>query len=269
MSNKRSHITDLNVPGFFSSLRSRFLGNSDGLMRPTGTPVSPATSKDLSRRCFVRTSVVTTAGTLVGLGTNFAGPRPVLQTTLSPEAALNELIEGNQRYVTGSMTAHEHDLQVLQAKTAEKQQPFAAVLSCADSRVPVELVFDQTIGHLFVCRVAGNVTTPEIIASLEYGAAVLGTRVVLVLGHSNCGAVAAVIKGSAVPGQISALYPLIRPAVDLAGPNKEAAAKANAKIHAKLLAEASTVISSLVKENKIKVVAGYYDVTNGIVTLVD
>jgi carbonic anhydrase len=190
------------------------------------------------------------------------------QTTLSPEAALNELIEGNQGYVTGNMTAHEHDLQMLHAKTAEKQQPFAAVLSCADSRVPVELVFDQTIGHLFVCRLAGNVTTPEVIASLEYADAVLGVRAIMVLGHSNCGAVAATIKGSAVPGQISALYPRIRPAVDLAGSNTEAATKANAKIQTALLAEASTVIGGLVKDNKIKVVAGYYDVTNGTVTLV-
>jgi carbonic anhydrase len=166
------------------------------------------------------------------------------------------------------MTAHEHDLQVLHAKNAEKQQPFAAVLSCADSRVPVELVFDQTIGHLFVCRLAGNVTTPEVIASLEYGAAVLGIKAIMVLGHSNCGAVAATIKGSTVPGQISALYPRIRPAVDMAGPDTEAAAKANAKIQTALLAEASTVISGLIKDNKIKVAAGYYDVTNGRVTLV-
>jgi carbonic anhydrase len=227
------------------------------------------TRRDLSRRSFVRTTVAATAGTLVRLGSPSAGPRPVFQTTLSPEEALKELMEGNQRYVTGSMTAHEHDLQVLHAKTAEKQQPFAAVLSCADSRVPVELVFDQTIGHIFVCRIAGNVTTPEVIASLEYGAAVLGIRVILVLGHSNCGAVAAAIKGSAVPGQISVLYPRIRPAVDVAGPNIEAAAKANAKIHATLLAEASTAIGDLVKDNKIKVVAAYYDVTNGMVTLVD
>ena len=226
------------------------------------------TTKDMSRRYFVRTTVATTAATLARLRTHSAGPRPVLQTTLSPEAALNELIEGNQRYVTGNMTAHEHDLQLLQAKTAEKQQPFAAVLSCADSRGPVELVFDQTIGHLFVCRLAGNVTTPEVIASLEYGAAVLGVRAIMVLGHSNCGAVAATIKGSAVPGQISALYPRIRPAVDLAGSDKEAATKVNARIHAALLAEASTVIGGLVKDNKIKVVAGYYDVTNGMVTLV-
>ena len=226
------------------------------------------TSKNMSRRRFVQTTVGATAGTLAQLGTQSASPSPLFQTTLSPEAALNELMAGNQRYVTGNMTAHEHDLQMLHAKTAEKQQPFAAVLSCADSRVPVELVFDQTIGHLFVCRLAGNITTPEVIASLEYGAAVLGVKAIMVLGHSNCGAVAATIKGSTVPGQISALYPRIRPAVDLSGSNTEAATKANAKIQAALLAEASTVIGGLVKENKIKVAAGYYEVTDGKVMLV-
>ena len=226
-------------------------------------------SNDMSRRRFLRTTVeATAAGALVQSGAQLAGSRPVFQTPLSPDASFNELMDGNQRYVSGKMTAHEHDLQMLHSKTAEKQQPFAAVLSCADSRVPVELVFDQTIGHLFVCRIAGNVTTPEIIASLEYGAAVLGVKAIMVLGHSNCGAVAATIKGSAVPGQISALYPRIRPAVDLAGSNTEAAAKANAKIQAALLADASTVIGGLVKDNKIKVVASYYDVTNGKVTLV-
>jgi carbonic anhydrase len=220
-------------------------------------------SRGLSRRRFLCTTIAATTGSLVGLRSASA------QTILTPDEALKELMDGNHRYVTGSMTAHKHDLEVLHAKTAEKQQPFAAVLSCADSRVPVELVFDQTIGHVFVCRVAGNVTTPEIIASLEYGAAVLGTKTILVLGHSNCGAVAATISGSSVPGQISALYPRIRPAVDQAGPNLEAATKANAKIHAALLREASPVIADLLKENKIKVVAGYYDVVKGTVTLVD
>src|SRR5262245_17157709 len=250
------------------SIRSPRNALMAGDVRPIAS--EPEVTGSLSRRGFLRTSVATTAGSLVALGAGFAAPRtPFMQTTLSPEAALKELMDGNERYVTGTMTAHEHDLKILHAKTAEKQQPFAAVLSCADSRVPVELVFDQTIGHIFVCRIAGNVTTPEIIASLEYGAAVLGTRTILVLGHSNCGAVAATVKGSTVPGQISALYPRIRPAVDLAGPDIEATAKANARIHAKLLAEASTVIRGLVHENKIKVVAGYYDVTKGTVTLVD
>jgi len=262
-------MAGFNLGRFCSSNCNR---SCNGLTRQDVSPIAAesAMSKGLSRRCFLRTTVATTTGSLVGLGATFAAPRTALmQTTLSPEAALKELMDGNQRYVTGNMTAHEHDLEVLHAKAAEKQQPFAAVLSCADSRVPVELVFDQTIGHVFVCRIAGNVTTPEIIASLEYGAAVLGTRAILVLGHSNCGAVAATIKGDAVPGQISALYPHIRLAVDQAGPKLEATTKANAKIHAALLREASPVIASLLKDNKIMVVAGYYDVNKGSVMLLD
>jgi len=142
-------------------------------------------------------------------------------------------------------------------------------LSCADSRVPIELVFDQSIGHIFVTRIAGNIATSEIIASLEYGAGVLGTKVILVMGHGGCGAVKATIQAKEVPGQISALYPHIQPAVDQAGPNLEAATKANAKIQAGLLRQSSTVISGLVKEKKLKVVAGYYDIGTGAVSLLD
>ena len=95
------------------------------------------------------------------------------------------------------------------------------MLSCADSRVPVEMVFDQTIGHIFVARVAGNMATPEIIASLEFGAVVLGTKVIMVLGHASCGAVKAAIQGKPVPGQISALFPPLQPAVvRVAGPGR-------------------------------------------------
>ena len=195
-------------------------------------------------------------------------PEPVLaQSTLTPDAALAELMAGNERFVTRRITSDAQDLAILKQNNAEKQEPFAAVLSCADSRVPVELVFDQTIGHIFVTRIAGNFATSEIIASLEYGAAVLGTKVILVMGHAGCGAVKATIQGAEVPGQISALYPHIQPAVDLAGNNLEAATKANAKIQAALLAESSTVIKGLVKEGKLKVAAAYYDIATGSVTL--
>ena len=149
----------------------------------------------------------------------------------------------------------------------EKQEPFAAVLSCADSRVPVELIFDQSIGHLFVVRLAGNVATSEAIASLEYGAAVLGTKAILVLGHGNCGAVKATIDGKAVPGQISQLYASIRPAVDAAGNNLEAAIKANARIQANLLATASPLLAGLIKDKKLKIGAGYYELNSGSVTV--
>jgi carbonic anhydrase len=228
-------------------------------------------NQDLSRRPFLRN---TTMGTMVAvgsvLGLEFALPSLVLaQNPSSPDAALRELIAGNQRFTTDSLTAHEHDLDILKQHTTEKQEPFATVLSCADSRVPVELIFDQSIGHVFVSRIAGNVVTPEIIASIEYSAAVLGTKVILVVGHGGCGAVKAAIQAKEAPGQISALYPHIQPAVDQAGPNLEAAIKANAKIQAALLRKASTVVSGLLKEKKLKVISAYYDLASGSVTLLE
>ena len=189
------------------------------------------------------------------------------QTSLTPDAALQQLIDGNQRFAEGRMTSFDEDLDILKAKTVDKQEPFAAVLSCADSRVPVELIFDQSIGHVFVTRVAGNIATTPIIASLEYGVAVLGTKAILVLGHANCGAVKAAIEAKAVPGQISALYPYIRPAVDRAGPDLTAAIKANAKIQAALLRQSSPVLAEQIKKNQLKIIAAYYDLGTGKVSM--
>ena len=189
------------------------------------------------------------------------------QTTHSPDAALARLMEGNQRYVARQMTSFSADLDILRKNTVAGQEPFAAVLSCANSRVPVELVFDQAIGQVFVTRVAGNICTPEIVASLEYGAAVLGTAAILVLGHESCGAVKAAIAAKAVPGQISALYAPLRPAVERAGPDAVAVTKANAQIQADLLRTASPVLADLIAEGRLKVAAGYYSLGDGAVTL--
>jgi carbonic anhydrase len=222
-----------------------------------------------ARRRFLQMAAgVASMGWIARSVTKLSLPEPVLaQSSLTPDAALAQLMAGNERFTTGKMTSHEYDLAILKQNTIEKQEPFAAVLSCADSRVPVELVFDESIGHIFVTRVAGNFITPEIVASLEYGAAVLGTKVLLVMGHAGCGAVKATIQGKEVPGQISALFPHIQPAVDQAGANLEAATKTNARIQAALLRESSTVISALVNSGKLKVAAVYYDVANGSVTL--
>jgi carbonic anhydrase len=238
---------------------------------PSADVESPICDKNSSRRQFLRTATGgTLAGVLTAAGMELSAPHPVqAQSALTPDAALQELMNGNQRFTSDKLTSFEADLQILKQNTEEKQEPFAAVLSCADSRVPVELIFDQTIGHIFVTRVAGNVGTSEIIASLEYGAAVLGTKVILVMGHGNCGAVKATIQAKEVPGQISALYPHIQPAVDQAGSNVEAATKANAKIQAALLRQASTVIAGLVKEGKLKVVAAHYDIVSGSVSLLE
>jgi carbonic anhydrase len=224
-----------------------------------------------SRRRFLQTALGgVTAGLVTAAGVEFASPRPVrAQSNLSPDAALQELMDGNRRFISGRLTSFDEDLAILKQKTIEKQEPFAAVLSCADSRVPVELVFDQSIGHIFVTRVAGNMVTPEIIASLEYGAVVLGVEVILVMGHAGCGAVKATIQAKKVPGQIGLLFPHIQPAVDQAGSDLQAATKANAKLQAALLRKSSTVISAMLKENKLKVASAYYDIATGATTLLD
>jgi carbonic anhydrase len=223
-----------------------------------------------SRRGFLQTAISGAAVAIAGrAGIELTPPATGYgQTNLTPESALRELLAGNERFAANQLTSIEHDLKALKDHTVEKQEPFAAVLSCADSRVPVELVFDQTIGHLFVTRVAGNLVTPEIIGSLEYGVAVLGVKVLLVLGHTSCGAVKAAMKADAVPGQISSLYPHLRRAVEQSGGNLDGAIKANAQIQAELLRTSSPVIRDAVKAGQLRVEAGVYDLASGKVTLV-
>ena len=223
-----------------------------------------------SRRQLIRGGLTAAAASVLAGTLDVALPTAVqAQSTLSPSAALDELMAGSKRFTSGKMTAYEQDLTILKQHTEEKQEPFAAVLSCADSRVPIELIFDQTIGHIFVTRVAGNIATAELIGSLEYGAAVLGTKAILVMGHSNCGAVKATIQGKAVPGQISSLFPYIQAAVDQAGPDLAAATKANAVNQAKVLRQSSTVLSEMVKGGKIKIVGAFYDLGTGVVTILE
>jgi len=224
---------------------------------------------DFGRRQFLQTVLASAAvGVAARTGIELAAPYKVhAQSNLSPDSALQELLAGNQRFAANQLTSIEHDLTMLKEHTVGKQEPFAAVLACADSRVPVELVFDQTIGHIFVTRVAGNIVTPEIIASLEYGVAVLGVKALLVLGHGSCGAVKAAMTADAVPGQISTLYPHLRQAVERSGGNFEKAIEANAKIQAELLSTSSTVIRDALKAGKLKVKAGVYDLATGKVTL--
>ena len=227
-------------------------------------------SSTLSRRRLLGATVAGAAVAMVAAaGTELARPSAArAQTSMTPDEALKTLMDGNQRYVDGKMTSFEHDLELLHQKTAEKQEPFAAVLACADSRVPVELIFDQTIGHLFVNRVAGNIATTEIIASLEYGVAVLGTKTIMVLGHGSCGAVDAAIANKPVPGQISSLYRALRPAVNQGGGNLDQCIADNAKIQAQLLREASTVLAEAIAKGNLSVVAGVYDIASGKVTMV-
>src|SRR5215470_6122743 len=226
-------------------------------------------SNHRDRRTFLRNALSWTVGGAVAYaGLRLVPSRSVeAQTNLTPDSALQELVAGNQRFAANQLTSIEHDLTILKERTVDKQEPFAAVLSCADSRVPVELIFDQTIGHIFVTRVAGNIATSDLIASLEYGVAVLGVKALVVLGHGGCGAVKAAMKADTVPGQISSLYPHLRQAVEQSGGSLDKAIEANAKIQAELLRTSSTVIRDAVKAGNLKVEAGVYDLATGKVTL--
>jgi carbonic anhydrase len=225
------------------------------------------TTNPIARRQFLRNVLSATVTGASVAGIEVALPRPLLaQTPLTPDAALRELMAGNERFDNNQLTSVEHDLRILKDNTVEKQEPFAAVLACADSRVPVELVFDQTIGHIFVTRVAGNIVTPEIIASLEYAVAVLGVKVLLVLGHTGCGAVKAAMKADAVPGQISALYQHIQYAVEHSGGDVGKAISSNARFQANLLRTSSTVVRDAVNAGNVRVESGVYDLATGKVT---
>jgi carbonic anhydrase len=197
----------------------------------------------------------------------FAAPPISPQSSLTPDAAWRELMSGNQRFVASQLTSIHDNLAALRNLTASKQEPFAAVLACADSRVPVELIFDQTIGQIFVTRIAGNLATSEVIASLEYSVAALGVKAILVLGHTHCGAVEAAMKAETVPGQISALYPGLRRAIELSGGDSMKATEANSRVQAELLRTSSTVIREADKLGKIKVGSAVYDLASGKVTL--
>ncbi len=183
----------------------------------------------------------------------------------TPEEALKRLYEGNLRFSQGKSIEEHRDLGRVK-EVAAGQRPFAAFLGCADSRVPVEIVFDQGFGDIFVTRIAGNVASSENIGSLEFGTEILGARVLYVLGHTQCGAVQATMKGEEVPGQISGLFQHIRPAVKEANGDLNKAVEQNVRNQATLLAEASPVISRLVKRKELVVAGGVYDLHTGLVT---
>src|SRR4028118_279257 len=204
-------------------------------------------------------------------GAELAAPEPVIaENPPNPDRAVQLLIQGNERFVENKRKFPDQDWKRI-TEVAPSQAPFAAILGCADSRVPAEIVFDQGFGNIFVCRVAGNVATPEEIGSLEFATLVLGVKVILVLGHERCGAVKAAIQGGPLPGHIGSLTEAIKPAVESsknqAGDKVENAVKANVRLQANRL-KASTLLSERLEAGTLKIVGGYYDLDTGAVTLV-
>jgi len=185
----------------------------------------------------------------------------------TPDEILAELYRGNVRFAEGHVTAPNRNMARLK-EVAAGQKPVAAFLGCADSRVPIEIIFDQGFGDLFVTRIAGNVADSAIIGSLEFGVEVLGAQVLYVLGHSKCGAVSATLKGDAVPGQISTLYQHIRRAAKESGGNVDVAIRRNVQIQAEILGEASPVLAKRIADGRLILAGGVYDLDSGRVAAI-
>ncbi len=240
--------------------------------------------------------------TLIGMNqfARAADPAHPDQPTVSPADAISRLKEGNGRFTAGNMQ-HPHESSderkymaansyenagaislgmtseqaaKRRAELAKSQHPFAIILSCSDSRVPPELVFDAGLGDLFVVRVAGNVVNDEGLGSIEYGVDVLGSRLILVLGHQSCGAVDAAMKTIAAkgkaPGHIQSLITALKPVVDSTPKGDlETTIKANVKHVVDGLRSSTPILKAKVDSGEIKVVGGYYSLDTGAVTFLD
>jgi len=234
-----------------------------------------ATTPHIARRNVLKLAAIATAGFAIAprafAKETKAPPKP--ENVLSPDAALDRLMKGNARYIDGLTKRHDfkHEREAL----SKGQNPFAAVLSCADSRIAPELCFDTARGDVFVCRVAGNFADEEIIASFEYAVHVLNAPLIMVLGHEACGAVDATIKsikdGTTLPGHLPALVHALTPAVDAAqkqpGDLLANAIRGNVAMNVDRLKTTAPILKAAVDDKKIRVVGGIYELKTGRVEL--
>jgi len=201
-------------------------------------------------------------------------------TAMTADEALQKLLEGNQRYVANQMTGQKLSGATARQSLAKGQSPYAIILSCSDSRVPPEIVFDKGLGEIFVVRVAGNILDPIVLGSIEYAVEHLGAPLIMVLGHGRCGALTEAVEAKGAPpeGNIGAIIKTLAPAVRQA--EKEAVGKDNAelietaidcniKLVCNALVEQSNVIKGLADTGKVKIVGAKYDLDDGRVRLLE
>lgn len=234
------------------------------------------------RRSFLKalgtTSVV--ASGLIGATTLFSLARaadvvPKPENILTPDAALARLMAGNKRYIEGKINT-EDSFKNMSPSLKDGQNPYACILSCADSRVSPELCFDEGQGDLFVNRLAGNYVSTNVLASLEYGVLMLKSPLIMVLGHTECGAINAAIKAEKdnvdFPGHIQLIASRLASAVRLSKKNGVSigleVAKENVRLNVEELKQSTPIIRNLVQTGKLKIVGGMYDISNGLVSLV-
>jgi carbonic anhydrase len=235
-----------------------------------------AQPRQSSRRAVLGLFAASAIGLALGSASNAkdAKPPPKPQNVMTPEAALERLLKGNQRYIDG--VSKRHDFKHEREALAGGQNPYAGILSCADSRIAPEYAFDSGRGDLFVCRVAGNFANTDSIASLEYGVAVLGAPLILVLGHDSCGAIDATIKSlkdnTTLPGQMPSLVAGLAPAVKAVsqqpGNLADNAIKQNVIDTVAKLKSATPILSAAVEARKLKVVGGIYRLRDGRVDMI-
>ena len=192
----------------------------------------------------------------------------ITQDNLTPKDAHNILVEGNKRFQQNLKA--QRDLQAQVLATSKGQYPFAVILSCIDSRVPAELVFDQGIGDVFSARVAGNIINEDILGSMEYACKVAGSKIVVVMGHSKCGAVTAACKHVEL-GNITTLLDKIQPAVsaieeEMSDAKVEKVAAMNVKLSIERIRKESSILAELENEGAIEIVGAMYNVSDGTVT---
>lgn len=224
----------------------------------------------VSRRHFLRFAGTTVASVALS-SASFAAkaPPPKAQNILTPDAAFKRLMAGNGRYVSG--VTKRHDFKSERETLTTGQNPYAAILSCADSRIAPEYAFDAARGDLFVCRVAGNFANEDVIASFEYGIAALNCPLLMVLGHAACGAVDATIKsikdGTTLPGHlpslVAALSLAVKASAGQAGNALDNAIKQNVLLNVEKLKAATPIIDKAVAEKKVRIVGGVYNLSTG------
>lgn len=233
----------------------------------------------IDRRKFLKLGASAVGGALIATATgnrsNATEPQKNpsaisrVEPNLSPDAALSLLLDGNKRFVEQKYVNPNQDVPRI-VEVSKNQSPFACVLSCSDSRVSPEIVFDRGLGDLFVVRDAGNVATPGEIGSLEYGTLVLGAKIILVLGHENCTAIQTALRGVSLPGSFGNIVEAVLPAVKSVEKERgnaiENAVKANIFLQ-KERVKNSPIIARLIREQKLKVVGAYYDLNTGRVSL--
>lgn len=193
---------------------------------------------------------------------------------INAQEALQRLREGNQRFVSGVQSAETFLSRSKRGDLVSGQEPFAVILGCSDSRVPVEIVFDRGLGDLYVIRVAGNIVAPSQIGSVEFAAEQFGVRLVIIMGHSGCGAVAATLEDIAKPNNehsknLRAIVDRIRPALDHVDNLSENATKANVQYSVNSLRHGSPIIEELIQNHGLMVVGAQYSLETGVVEFFD